>query len=260
MDTNTQPNLEEKLFRSKPKGNNLVIALLIIIIVILLGTLIYLLLYINKSIAPSKRINPVSSTNISGVNKTSNITKVLNSYAGWKTYTHSINGSSFKYPTSWSIKENTYNIPPLNPYTVNLTNNGNTISFSYHMQVASGYVLASLVQPITVSGKNYDLIYTNYPSVSTSNCPEIANVPTSYPSTPLPQSCKAKVQVVYLDNISEVKTINSNSFGSSLLIPLTNGYVGEVSLTLSTPINTSTVNTNQYIKVFKQFLSTVKFN
>ncbi len=251
---------EENIIRPKPKGNHLIIALLIVIIVILLGILLYLFIFINKGIAPSSRTRSATSTNVSKVNKTSNIHKVLNPYQGWKTYTSPVNGVSFRYPSSWSIKVNIHNMAPvnsLNPYTVRLTNNGNTISFSDNTSAGSGYMLADLIQPITASGKNYDLLYANYSSISKSNCPEIANVPASYPSTPLPQSCKATFQIVFLNNISDVKTVNGNSFGGALMG--INGAAGMVSLTLATPINTSSVNSNQYVKVFKQFLSTVKF-
>ena len=257
MDNNVQSIPEEKVVKPSSKGLYLIIVLLVVVIVVLLGIFIYLFLSPNKSEAPTSTTKKIVSVS----HKTS---ANLNSYQGWKTYTNPTIGASFKYPSSWSIRVNTSQTNTSIPwithhtsYTIRLiSNNGNAISFREYINGGEGLTLASLIQPITVSGKNYDLFYSSY-----SDYPylrQATNIPASCLFTTLPP-CKAIVYGVYLDNISTVVTANGNSFGGTILTLQGGKILAEVSLTLATPINTSTVNTNQYVKIFKQFLSTVKF-
>ena len=254
MDNNVQSIPEEKIVKSSSKGLHLIIALLVVIIVVLIGIFIYLFLSPNKSEAPSSttKIVPVS-------HKTSS---TLNSYQGWKTYTNPTYGYSFKYPSSWSINTSqaipSSSIATLDNSVVTLSNNGNVIKFNYHLSGIGGtLLLASLIQRITVSGRNYDLFFQ-----SASSCSEVGSPGSAaaYPRATVPQSCIAEVQSIFLDNVSEVVTSNGNSFGSPFMsINGNNSLSASIGLKLNAPIDTSTINSNQYIKVFKQFLSTVIF-
>ena len=250
MDNNIQSIPEENIVKSNSKGLHLIIVLLSIIIVVLIGIFIYLFLSPHKSEAPSSTIKPVS-------HKTS-----LNPYQGWLIYTNPTYGYSFKYPSSWSINTShavpSSSIATLASSVVVLSNNGNVITFIYHIEgIGDMLSLASFIQQITVSGKNYDLFFE-----SSSSCSEVGSPGTTtfYPRATVPQSCIATTQSIFLDNISGVVTSHGNSFGSSFMsVNANNTLQASIGLELSSPIDTSSLNSNQYINVFKQFLSSVKF-
>ncbi|MCL4393189.1 hypothetical protein M1145_03570 [Patescibacteria group bacterium] len=240
-------NNQNNIVKTNSKFPTLIVTLLIVIILLLLFLLLYLFFAVNKT----KHHNNITTKQSVSIQKpkanTPTSKTTINPYSGWKTYTNSTYGYSFKYPANWIINTSTpYATASPNTSTVTLSNNGNIITFTYDITGIGGVdKLASLIQQIIVSNKNYDLFFQ-----SSSSCPEVGS-PGSANAYPTP-SCTSSVQNIFLNNISEVQTSNGNSFGSSFMT--INGKGSFIGLHLSAPISTSTINTNPYVQVFKKFL------
>lgn len=161
------------------KGFGAVEAVMALVIVVLIGVIGWM---VYKNHNKASNVTSSSTTSKSTVNANSSSVKTTsNPYAGWKTYTATLQPVSFKYPKDWTIDNSTGNAPinqPNNQFVrINApqrTINGVNYQFSFTFQIhkPSGFG-TSTPFPVYSSTKLTDANYPKqlYSLILLSNAP-----------------------------------------------------------------------------------------
>lgn len=264
---------------NKLKSNTITIALIIVIIILVIVILVYLFLSLEKPKTP----NNINSSTKSVTKNSAPSTTANNPYSGWITYTNSTFDYSFKYPPGWKIYTSNYPNDPNGSKSANsklgaevelVNTDGANIIFLYNLTGLGGSLqLISKIDNFNIGSTQYDLVFMA--ANLQSSCPQIYTAaPNTSPSSPLPPSCTQYTNTVDLVNNSSggystyIENKNGNYFLSSNIFTtyiadnslgvLPGSAVGSFYLTLPSPININSINSNTDIQVFENILKSLK--
>ncbi|HEY1835295.1 MAG TPA: hypothetical protein VGG13_00555 [Candidatus Saccharimonadales bacterium] len=158
----------------KDSGFTAVEAIIILLVVIVVGGAGWL---VYKHDNKTKPAATNSSTHKSTVSKSSTTTKAPNPYAGWKAFTTQHDKMHVKYPSTWSLADNTAKLGNGYDFFTVTAPDGNSLTFQALVPVGAASPQGPLVaaQSIKFLGQNDYMQYYSNPNTDT--------ITTSYVST-----------------------------------------------------------------------------
>lgn len=128
------------------KGFGLVGILLVIVAIVAIGAGGWVVYHHEHKAKPVSTVTATAKVKTASTKKQTSspkktVTQPANPYAGWKSYTSTVGGLSFQYPSTWSLAEYTNHVGSTPVYDVNLAepvgSNPNINNFQLYFEVAS---------------------------------------------------------------------------------------------------------------------------